>query len=70
MVATTQLQTADELRKQGKYLEAILLYKEIIKTSQSSYPTRWLIYCQRKSGQIEAAYSTGREALKIFPTDK
>lgn len=70
MVTTTQSQQADELRKNGKYLEAIPLYQEQVKTSFSSYPTRWLINCLRKAGKLEEAYKIGNEALVKFPNDK
>jgi len=67
---STQSQQADELRKQGKYIEAIPLYRELIKTSTSSYPTRWLVNCLRKSGDTDAAFQVGQEALKKFPNDQ
>jgi tetratricopeptide (TPR) repeat protein len=70
MDISSQSKQADELRKQGKYLEAIPLYQEQIKASSSSYPTRWLIYCLRKSGNLENAYKNGLEALKKFPEDQ
>lgn len=70
MSQSTLSQNADELRKQKKYLEAIPLYTELAKTSQNSYPLRWLIYCLRKTGQLDQALKTGEDALNNFPDDK
>lgn len=70
MVEPLQSQNADDLRKQGKYLEAIPLYQEQIKSATSSHPTRWLINCLRKSNQLDEAYRMGQEALAKFPNDK
>ena len=65
-----QSNNADELRKAGKYLEAIQMYEQMIKGSASSYPTRWLIYCLRKSGQVEDAFRIAQESLEKFPHDQ
>lgn len=69
MTANPQPQNADDLRKAGKYDEAIPLYQQMIETSPSSYPTRWLIYCLRKKGRIDEAYQVAQEGLERFPKD-
>lgn len=69
MAINPQSQAADELRKAKKFAEAIPLYQEMLEINPSAYATRWLIYCLRKSGEIEEAFTTAQEALKQYPQD-
>jgi len=65
----TQTPSADELRKQGNFDEAIPVYEEAYKNSPSSYSLRWLIYCHRKLGNLDKATEISQFALKKYPED-
>ena len=64
----TQTPSADELRKQGNFEEAIPVYEEAYKNSPSSYSLRWLIYCHRKLGNLDKATEISQFAQK-YPED-
>lgn len=62
--------SADELRKQKRYQEAIPLYEKSLETRQNARDLHGLIHCYRKSGQVEKAFTIGQDALKQFPQNQ
>jgi tetratricopeptide (TPR) repeat protein len=60
---------AEELRKQQKFDDAANLYQQAWQTNQNPFAGHWLIYCLRKTGQLDQANQIAREALKQCPDD-
>lgn len=70
MAADQDTQNPHELRKQGKFAEAIPIYEEQTRANPSAFNFRWLINCHRKAGKPGKAHELCMYALRKFPEDK
>lgn len=58
---------AEELRKQQKYADAAIFYQQALQMNPNPYSVHWLIYCLRKTGQLDQANKIARDALSQYP---
>lgn len=70
MEADQDTQDPQELRKQGRFAEAIQIYEEQTRVNPSAFNFRWLINCHRKAGNPEKAKELCAFALRKYPEEK
>lgn len=62
-----QKQRANELRKKGKYKDALLLYEELWKDTQDKYIGAGLLHCLRKLELFERAIPFADDIIAKYP---
>jgi tetratricopeptide (TPR) repeat protein len=58
---------AEALRKRRQYGEAAALYEAAWQKEASPYVARWLIYCRRKTGDLDGAAAFATTVLDRYP---